>query len=147
GRLSCALPQAGDLATLPCFRDGGGNLIGSLAYRIVGEMRVPLRRARLRVAQEAADDRQAEPTPCPHGGKGVPEVIDADAAQPRVLADRTPAGAQVWQRLAGYLPGKHVIGRRSAIAAANADLVYELQRRRGGGEAMFPPLLGRGRRL
>src|SRR5262249_15979494 len=44
GRLSCAVPQAGDLAALPCFRDGRGDLVGGLAQRIVGQVGVALRR-------------------------------------------------------------------------------------------------------
>src|SRR6516165_5649750 len=104
-------------------------------------MCVPLRRPRLRMPEQAADDRQAEPAARAHGREGVAKVIDADTAQTGVLADRIPTGAQLLQRLAGYLAGKYVISRRDAIAATGADLVDELKRGRGERQTMLPALL------
>ena len=67
----------------------GGDLLRRFAERIVRKVGISLRRPRLRVTEQLADDWQPEPAACADRRKRVAQVINA-----RVLAE------------AGFLPDK-----------------------------------------
>ena len=89
----------------------GTNLLRRLAQRIVGEMRVSLRRARLRVAKQAADDWKAQPPSCPDAREAVPQIVEARVvAEPGALAHEVPDVPKRGEMLPRLVTGKYPRG-------------------------------------
>src|SRR5713101_3972920 len=92
--------------------DHRADLLGSLAQRIIGDMSVALRRPRLRVAEQPADDGQVQAAAGPYRRKRVPEVVNARLppvlvpAELGALPDEMPDVPKRRQRLAGLRPGE-----------------------------------------
>src|SRR5262245_8872434 len=89
-------------------------------------MSVALRGARLGVPEQPADQQHAKATPGSHGSERVAQVIDANTAQPSVLADHGPACSQRGQRTVRSLARENIALIRTTTSS---QLLDQLQRR------------------
>ena len=80
-------------------RNVASNRFRGSSQRIVVEMRIACGGRRLRVAQQAPDDRQAQPAAGTEARVGVPQIMQANADQTGTLSDGIPRALQVMARL------------------------------------------------
>jgi hypothetical protein len=71
-------------------RQMASDVFGSLFERVVVKVRVSLRRGRLGVTKQFADDRQSEARSGAYGRVGVAQIVDPDAVEPRSFRDGFP---------------------------------------------------------
>jgi len=84
-------------------------------------MRIARGGCHLGVAQQAADDRQAQPTTGTEARIGVPQIVQANADQTCPLGDGTPRTFQIMARLFRIVAGHHV----------GTDPLQRIQNRKG----------------
>ena len=70
--------------------DDRADLLEGGALRVVEQMAVAVRRRRIAVAKQRADQRQAGAAADELGGEAVPEIVDAQAGDAGRLAQRCP---------------------------------------------------------
>src|SRR5262245_49719076 len=92
----------------------------------------------LGVSEQASDQQQAKPAPGSHGREGVPEIVDAHAGQPGVLADGSPAGPQLGEWVSRLFAGKDIALIRTT---PGSQLLDQLQCRCAQGQLMIATLL------
>ena len=84
-------------------RNLAGNRFRGSSQRIVVEMRIACGGRRLRVAQQAPDDREAQPAAGTEARVGVPQIMQANADQTGALCDGIPRALQIVARLRGIV--------------------------------------------
>src|SRR5262249_54478587 len=103
--------------------DSAANGIIRGSKRIRSQMRIALGRARVRVAEQLADDQQTLATGCTDAGERMPQIMQTNIVKLGSLADALPDAFELHQRLA-------------AIAAYDERIVCETRNRlqycRGG---------------
>ena len=80
-------------------------MIGRAAERVGVEMRIALRRARARVTEQLADDRQPEAGAGTEARMRVPQIVNAQPSESGPLSDRAPGPVEVGARLLAVRPG------------------------------------------
>jgi hypothetical protein len=95
------------MTTISGIVDDAANLGRSRSHRLIGQMRVTLRRARLSVAEQLADDLKRKAAGRTEGCEGMSQIISAvDRIQARALPNEFPTGLDLYQMLARYLAGE-----------------------------------------
>ena len=109
-------------------RDLGAEPVGSGPERVVGEVRVAPRRHRAGVAEQPADDLEAQAARHQMRGVGMPVVVHPIVRQPGRRRDRFPEPLHVSQRPVGDPPRENERYRRirrllivESSASAGAD--------------------------
>jgi hypothetical protein len=86
------------LIGIPTSESGGqviANDVGRAPERVRVEVRISRDGSGLRMTQELSDDWQAEAGARANRCEGVPQVMDADAFEPRVPLNRSPSRLEV----------------------------------------------------
>jgi len=73
-----------------CRRDGGADTLDGGALRILEQVRIARRRQRIRMPEQRADQWQACAAARQLGREGMPQIVDAQAADAGAPADVRP---------------------------------------------------------
>ena len=93
---------------IPCPGDDGRDLLRRLAERIVGKVCIALSCSRLRMTEQAADDRKAQAAARADARECVPQVVQARVlAEPGALPDEVPDVPKRSQMLARLVAGEN----------------------------------------